>query len=205
MSNKDKINFDTDFLDQNAKEKPKSKDPNWVFHDSNNAKSPPFIKKESPAKVWLWGVGIVVAIGLIGAFSDSGTSTNTSNNPSQGVSAANDLMSGSGQTFSCASYAYNRAMDLRPDIVTQSQIHSESLALDARTSSLALEKTRIENTYVDEYDQYSIDTYNESIDSFNLKNNRLKVDIANWNARNATFNAKIDTYNNYLDTNCTPQ
>ena len=217
MSNKDKINFDTDFLDQIAKEKPKekpktagSKDPNWVFHDGNNkGKSPLSTKKENPAKVWMWGIGIVIGIGILSSLGSSGSSTsssgNSSNNSSYGTPSSNDITSGSGQTYRCASYAYDRAMALRPSSATQSQIKSDSAAIDARTSSIALEKSRIENMYVDQESQYSIDSYNEAVDAYNLKNNRLKADITNWNAQNASFNAQIDTYNNYLDSNCTKE
>ena len=48
-------------------------------------------------------------------------------------------------------------------------------------------------------------TYNEAVDAYNLKRDRLKADINNWNAQNSSFNAQIDTYNNYLDANCTKQ
>jgi hypothetical protein len=206
MLNKDKINFDTDFLDQNAKEKPKekpkssdSKDPNWVFHNgSNGGENPASGEKESRGKLWLWAIGIVIAIGIISSLGSSGSTTSSTPTP-------NNLISGSGQTYRCSSYAYDKATSMEPSSLTQTQINSESNALDIRTNSLNVEGRRIDNMYVDEYDQYSIDSYNEVVAAYNQKRNRLKIDIDNWNAKNNAFNIQIDKYNNYLDANCTKQ
>lgn len=221
MENKDKINFDLNFLDKNFKEKPQQKHstsggPNWGYpndghnvEDSKVTVSPGGLS--DAAKKWAWGIGITLILIVVG--SSSGGSNNSpstpsvSNNTSQDTHSPDDytFKTGSGQTFRCSSYSYGRAMSLRPDATTQSQINSDSAAIDTRTNNLALENTRIKNMYVDENDQYSIDTYNEAVSNYNFKSSSLKNVIANWNARNTAFNVKIDTYNNYLDANCTPQ
>lgn len=221
MENKDKINFDLNFLDKNIKEKPQQEQstsggPNWGYpNDGHNVESSKATASpgglSDTAKKWAWGIGItlilIIASASSGDSNSSSSAPSVNNNTSQGAHSTDDytFKTGSGQTFRCSNYTYGRAMALRPNATTQSQISSDSAAIDTRASNLALENTRVGNMYVDENDQYSIDTYNEAVNSYNLKSSSLKNAIAGWNARNTAFNAEIDTYNNYLDANCTPQ
>lgn len=196
----DHLNFDTDFL--------------------NNAKAPSKPKVNSPkqsggsgggkdtVKKWAWGIAIVVGIIVISALFDDSSSTSTYTPPPTQATTQNtddNTFTYNGQTFRCSDYHYDRAIALRPDATLSAQIDSEGKALDARLATQETERRRIDNMYVDEYDQDSLDTYNYAVDNFNLKNSRLKSDIASWNIKNESFNTRIDTYNSYLDANCRPQ
>ncbi len=203
MENKEKIDFDLNFLDENTKEKPKqppkqksgnSKDPNWVYHkDAPKGKTPDLGSSgmSDSAKKWAWGIGVVLLFIVIGAFSDDSGTSSTSSTPTNTASLDHTFTSGSGQTFSCSDYNYDKAIAMRPT-------DTESTALDNRVSASETSRSAIENMYVDEYDQDSLDTYNAAVDNFNYRNNRLKSDLA-------AFDAKVDAYNNYLDAHCTPK
>jgi hypothetical protein len=201
MEDKDKINFDLNFLDENTKEKPKqtpkqksgdSKDPNWVYHkDTPKEKT---LNSDSGGMSdsvisWAWVIGIALLFIVIGSFSDDSGTSSTSSTPTNTASSGHTFTSGSGQTFSCSDYNYDKAIAMRPT-------DAESTALDNRVSASETSRAAIEDMYVDEYDQDSLDTYNAAVDNFNYRNNRLKSDLA-------AFDAKVDAYNNYLDAHCT--
>lgn len=191
------LDFDTDFLNNVSEKK--------VDNQPQNNATPP--KKGGGNKGWIIAAVVFGILLVIGAMDDSSTSTNTTYTPPTPTPSAqnqNSLVFG-GQTFSCSDYHYDKAMALQPDAILSAQIDSESDALDARVNSLNLELARIEGMYVDEYSQYSIDTYNNAVDSYDLKKDRLQTEIDSWNLKNTSFNKKIDTYNDYLDTNCRPQ
>ncbi len=190
------LDFQTDFLDKNTlpKKGASVRKPNMSDEEGGTT-------KYNWKKILIIG-GIILFFGWV-IFSDSGSST--SNSTHSPTTNSNNLLTGSGQTFSCSNYNYDRAIALQPNSGTVAQLNSESTALDARASAIKSEQSRVDNMYVDEYDQDSLDVYNAAVDSFNLKNNRLKSDITSWNSRNDAYNRQIDTYNNFLDTNCTPQ
>lgn len=188
----DHLKFDTDFLDKDTPQK----------KGTTNHENPLLEKSKYNWKLILVIIGVVLFFGWA-IFSDSGSST--SNSSYTPTTDSNNLLTVNGQTFSCSNYNYDKAMALKPNSVTAAQLDSESTALDARASAIKSERLQIDNMYVDEYSQNSLDIYNAAVDSFNLKNNRLKTDIDSWNSRNEAFNRQIDTYNNFLDTNCTPQ
>ena len=215
MENKDKINFDLDFLDKNAKEKPKdkpkSKDPNWVFHKDNpDAKAYKAPSSFNPyglsdtQKKWAWGLGIVLVLIIVGALSGSGNSTSTPSAPSTTSSSNSNLIGASGQTYSCTDDNYNQATALEPDPATVASLNTESAELDSRQTALNTESAQVDAMYVDQSDQTSLDTYNAAVNGYNAKLNQLKADDASWNQRNTALNTQIDTYNNFLNANCTP-
>ena len=200
MGKKDKINFDLDFLDSNAKEKPKhntndSKDPNWVFYNDKSKSESDY--KEGPSKNWLWVFGVIGFLILIGIFSGDSSTTSTPNSSS----SAGKVQVGH---YMCDSYYANQADNLAPNSYVASSLSSDSDQLDATSASLDRERSQIENEYVDEYSQYSIDQHNERIDEYNAKLQRYKRDLATYNANLSSYNTKVDTYNNYLQANCTP-
>lgn len=148
--------------------------------------------------------GLVLFFGwalFSGSSDDSGT---TSTTPSS-TSGDNSFVSETGQMFRCSDSNYSRALALKPDTANAASINAESDALDTRIAARDAMKDLIDDTYVDEYDDYSVDSYNEMVDDYNTRNNRLKVDIQNWNDKNDSLNVQIDTFNNFLDSNCTPQ
>ena len=206
MENKDKINFDTDFLEKNTKEKPretpKSKDPNWVFHDgkSNKGKTPtPDTGGMSDsAKKWAWGIGIVAVISILSSLGGDSTSTpppsmNTNNNGKVRV----------GQ-YTCSSYAASQADNMTPPSYEKSALNTKGSELDSRSTTFDSEKSQIENEYVDNTDQYSLDTHNSKVDDYNSQLQQYRNDLQTYNSDLAAYNAKVDAYNSYLKNNCTP-
>lgn len=197
MSNKDKINFDLDFLDKNVKEKPKkdssSKDPNWVFHDGKSNQEKKYTKKESPAKVWMWGIGVVGVIVLIGIFSGD-NSNNTSNSTNGSVQI--------GQ-YMCSSYAATQADNMAPNTLIKSQLESESSRIDAETQRRSLEENYLNNAYVDTTDQYAVDSYNTRLEAFKNGYQAYSDRYDAYEQREASYNQTVDAYNNYLINNCT--
>lgn len=161
--------------------------------------------KSSKWKPWLIGGGIVFGVIVLVAASDDSSSTysSPSTNPTPSYSAPNnsdDVMVGK---YRCSSYNSNRAHELQPD-VSEATIESESNAIESRITTLNSRGDRIEGTYVDEYDQYSVDSYNAEVDSYNFAKNRLNADIATHEVRVDRYNNQVDAYNNFLESNCTP-
>jgi hypothetical protein len=226
MKDNKHIDIDLDFLD----DKPKSNQVNtshvtesqannneskhintnleFLNEESKNNKSAPVEnqgKKYNWIKIFWVTVGIIFVISLFS--SDSGSSSSSyvpSTVPTTASQDSNSFMY-NGETFSCSDYHYDKAIALRPDAVQSAQVDAESAALDARIRSRDLESSRIDNMYVDEYSQYSIDNFNAAVEAYNLKNERLQADIESWNLKNTSFNRQVDAYNNYLDANCRPQ
>jgi len=199
MENKDKVDFDLDFLDKNAKEKPKqkpnsSKEPDWVFYDDK--KKPDSDYKKGPSKAWMWVLGVIGFFIIIGIFSGDNNSTSTSNSTNGLVQV--------GQ-YMCSTYYADQADNMAPPSYQKSSLDSTSSELDSRGTALDSEKAQIENEYVDETNQYSINTHNAKVDDYNYRLQQYKNDLSSYNSSVNAYNAKIDAYNNYLRTNCTPK
>jgi hypothetical protein len=193
------LDFDTDFLDNSASGESRPSAP----------KSTPPPEGGGSKKGWIIAavvIGVLILIGSMeGSSSSSSTYTPTTKPTTATQNQNNKSLSFGGETFSCSDYHYDKAIALQPSTFLSNQIDSEGAALDIRISNLDAESIRVDNMYVDEYSQYSIDNYNAAIESYNLKNTRLQTNIDSWNIKNASLNRKIDVYNNYLDNNCRPR
>ncbi|MEX0998953.1 MAG: hypothetical protein WD000_03210 [Thermodesulfobacteriota bacterium] len=194
------LDFDTDFL-----------------NNPTSGESRPSAPKNTPPpegggskKGWIIAaivIGVLIVIGSMeGSGSSSSTYTNTTNTRPSTPTQNQEMESFTynGQTYSCSSYHHRKAGELEPPPQSAAMI-SESAALDARIRSLALESTRVDNMYVDEYSQYSIDNYNAAVNAYNAKNSILQADLERWNAKTAVYDRQVDIYNNYLTTNCSKQ
>ncbi|MFA5877477.1 MAG: hypothetical protein WC880_03900 [Candidatus Paceibacterota bacterium] len=181
------LDFDTDFLKESTPVK---------VGTSSSASGPS--NKPNKWKPWLIGGAIVLGVIFLVAISDSSSSsTNTTSNPTS--NSSDDVTIG---RYRCSSYNASRVEDLKPDIAEEI-IDAESNALDVRIATLKSQKSRIENMYVDEYDQESIDNYNYEVDSYNSSKNRLNSDIAIYEAKLPQYNTQVNAYNSFLDNNCT--
>lgn len=195
---KEHLKIDMDFLDKKepVRVAPKQEHPKTP-ETSSTPKQPaseiPTDTQYNWKKILIVGGIIVFFLWAIfsGSSDDSSSSSTTSNSTYSDTSSGSTFTDESGQTFRCSDYNYDRAMALKPSA-------TESAALDARVSASNSAREEIDDMYVDEYDQDSIDSYNEAVDDFNFRNNRLKADLAAWDT-------KVDTYNTYLDDHCTPQ
>lgn len=189
---KQHLNIDLEFLDKKDSQKTK-KIPDDVGSNTGHVAAAGSAPVSSTNHEYNWK-NILIIGGIILFFGWAIFSDKTDNESPSSINSTSSnstFTNGSGQIFRCSDYNYDQAMALKPS-------DSESAALDTRINSSDIEKSQVENIYVDEYDQISIDQYNEAVDSYNLKNNRLKSDLAAWDT-------KISTYNNYLDAHCTPK
>ena len=211
---KDHLDIDLEFLDKKEPlrvapkkpEPPKANEPNWRYHDPKNTNTN---KSYNSGKQYNWKNiliigGIVVFFGWA-IFSGSSDSTSTSNSSYTPTTNSNNLLTEGGNTFRCSDSNYNRAVQLKPSSATGAQLSSESDSLDARIAANKAEKAALDAMYVDNTDQYALDSYNSRVDSYNSKREVLLSEIKDWDARHTAFDSQIDTYNNFLDANCTPQ
>ncbi|MBP9701411.1 MAG: hypothetical protein KBD47_00320 [Candidatus Pacebacteria bacterium] len=198
----DHLNFDTDFLNSTkATPKPKVNSPKQSGGSGGG---------NDTVKKWAWGIGIVLGIIVLSALFDDSSSTSTYTPPAtpattQASGGDDNTFTYNGQTFRCSDYHYDKAIALRPNATLSSQLDTEAAGFETRLAALKREKDRIDDMYVDEYDQDSLDEYNAAVDSFNYNNNKYKSDVSLFEVRAEAFDRQIDTYNNYLDANCRPQ
>lgn len=206
-NDKDHLNIDLDFLDK--KEAPKT---------AASGASGPNTSQSKPARPVTTGYkynwkniliigGVVLFFGWA-IFSDSSGSSSSSGSsytPTTNTTDSNNILTDSGETFRCSDSNYDRAMQLKPSTSLGAQLASESDTLDAQIAASKREKAAIEAMYVDENDQYAVDSYNERVDSYNVERQRLITAGNSWDQRHTAFSNQIDTYNNYLDTNCRPE
>lgn len=190
----DHLKFDTDFLDKDTPQKT----------GTTNREKPLSEKSKYNWKKILIISGVVLFFGWV-IFSGSSDSTSTSNSTYTPTTNSNNLLTEGGNTFRCSDSNYNRAVQLKPSSATGAQLASESDSLDARIAANKAEKAALDAMYVDNTDQYALDSYNSRVDSYNSERATLLPKIKDWDARHTAFDSQIDTYNNFLDANCTPQ
>ena len=211
MSKKDKINFDTDFLDQIAKEKPKEnqkscggKETIWVFHNGNEGSSPTSDTSgmSDSVKKWALGIVIVMLIIIFGSNSDDGSSTSTTSNSA--YQSSNSALDGSvrvGQYW-CSSYAASHADSILPSKSEETSLSIQLTRVENAGKALNVQREALENEYVDETSQYAIDAHNERVDSYNRKYKLYSDDYDDYERKLPIYNQKVQTYNNYLASNC---
>ncbi|NDK07797.1 hypothetical protein EOM39_00955 [Candidatus Gracilibacteria bacterium] len=125
-------------------------------------------------------------------YSDTSSDTSTEEKIIDSLSGSDEAIGDSSETeysigqYSCYSNAYDKAISLKPINPGLDFLESEINTLD----------TEIKNTYVNEYSQSSVDSYNAKVNSLNIK-------IKDYEEKLKNFNLQVDTYNSYLDNNCT--
>ncbi len=196
-----RLDFDTDFLQGKTGKEP-------VVH---LGPSSTLMSSKANWKHYLIGGGVILGVILILVAIESSDSASSSSSPA----TSNYQIPTTGNTsdldsdlvtvgrFRCSSYNASRADALTPN-PSEAQMNTESNELDDRIAALEAERNRIENMYVDEYDQDSIDNYNYQIDNYNSKKSRLQRDINAWNSKQKGYNLQVEAYNSYLENNCTP-
>lgn len=180
---KDHLDFDLEFLGKKetlrvppTPESPKENDPNWRYYDPNNVNA-------NSGKQYNWkniliigGITIFFGWTFFGS-GNSSTSTSTSDN-----------LATEGK-YNCSQSNHDKAASLKPSDTEENRLENE------RTNLTRL-KRELDNTYVDDSSQYSVNSYNKLVDSFNSKRLEYNKDLDSYNSR-------IQTYNNFLDANCT--
>lgn len=141
---------------------------------------------------------------IIGAAIDSSSPTPSTDAASNSTYSApnnsgDDVIVGQ---YRCSSYNSIRASGLKPD-VDEATVQAESDALDMRIAALKAQSSRIDNMYVDEYDQDAVDNYNTQVEIYNALKDKLNADIDTYEAKLPHYNSQVDAYNSFLDSNCT--
>ena len=126
-------------------------------------------------------IGIIVVIGIVvfGNFSDETSNTNIDN----GLTSVGDY------------FCSDSDADYADTLFTNVDYTNDIVELDALWYEL-------ENMYVDEYSQESIDAYNVKVDTYNIKTDDLDVRIIASEGSVEEHDRKVEEYNNYLDVNC---
>lgn len=207
MKKKEKIELDFDFLEKksNNTNSPKSV-------SSENSKSHTYVKSKQSktfnfsdrTKKWLVGfavVGVIILIGVLGGDSDTGTSN--TNNASGRASQYDNEMIQTGE-YSCSRYHHDRAGELEPTSSEEAIIDSNTDQLQLESKNLDSEGYAIDNMYVDQYSQWSIDQYNNRVDNFNAELESYQRRASAHERSIDNYNARVEAYNNYLISNCTP-
>jgi len=205
-NDKKHLNIDLEFLDKKEPHKvtpkpkpPKGNEPNWRYYNPNNVNSK--TGKKYNWKNILIISGVVLFFGwVILSASNNSTSLSTSNS-SYAPPTPNENSVSNGQ-YSCSSYQSSQADSLKPKI-TLADLDWAEQDLITRSNALDALAAKIDNTYVDESNQYSLNMYNQLVNEHNTKLETLKKDIQTYERKLNQFNLQTDTYNNYLDANCT--
>lgn len=201
---KNHLDIDLEFLDKKEQAKVAPKPSESTGHTSHTANPVTTGYKYNWKNILIIG-GIILFFGwAIFSNSDSSSTSNSTYTPPAGTNS-NNLLSEGGQTFRCSDSNYDRAMQLKPSATLGAQLGTESDNLDRRIAANKAEKTALDGMYVDESDQYAIDSYNSRVDAYNAERARLIPAVQSWTQRHDAFDAQIDTYNNFLDANCSPQ
>ncbi|MDO8657592.1 MAG: hypothetical protein Q7K55_02530 [Candidatus Levybacteria bacterium] len=136
----------------------------------------------SKQKWWFW-IGLIV--GGIWLFSAFGGSNDSSSSASSTPPSSDYVTVGD---YSCSESDSRQADLLRPS-------ESEGSRLETEEATITRQKRQIDNTVVDEYSEYSVDSYNTAVDRYNAKREAYNDDLE-------SYNSQIDEYNNYLEANC---
>lgn len=209
-NNKEHLEIDLNFLDR--KETPYTTTSKNPSSSSTDSPIPPVESIAIPVSTdykvnWkniLIIGGIVLFFGWA-IFSDSSSSSTSSNAYTPSDLGSNNLLAEGGQTFRCSNSNYSRAVQLKPSASLGAQLANESDTLNTQIASNKAEGAIIDGIYVDEYDQYAVDSYNYRVNRYNTERQRLITAVNSWQQRSDAFDRSIDTYNNFLDSNCTPQ
>lgn len=204
--NDKKIDFDLDFLSKDATKANPNKEEYKKHNYSTDTPKDDSEPMSDTVKKWWVGAGVVALIIFIGVISDDSSTTTKS---ATSTDSANTLQYGEDDLvktgeFWCSSYHHSKAGEIEPAEVEGSVIETKTNQLSLESDRLESELYQIENAYVDEYDQWSIDQHNAEVDSYNsrLESYNYKSQIHQRSID--TYNSKVQIYNNYLITNCTP-
>lgn len=187
---KQKLHFDTDFLDAKSNE---AKDRKKRYERLNKIEEPSTSNTVTRSLIIVIIILAVIAYFGYQAFKGSSSSSQSSNNQ-------NNVQIGQ---YNCSSSVSATADSIGPKQSEKTYLDGETARLDSVSNQLVAEKKRLDAVYVDETNQYAINQYNVQVDAYNAKLQQYKKDLANDSSRVDAYNAAIKAYNDYLDKNCT--
>mgnify|MGYP001558446825 CR=1 FL=1 len=196
----DHLNFDTDFLNNaKATSKPKVNSPKQSGGSGGG---------KDTAKKWAWGIAIVIGIVVLSSLFDDSSSTSSSTYTPPPTTTTNTYASNDDDTvitgtYRCSQYNHNRAGELEPSRSELTTLESQQNGFLTRSAAITREGDRLDNEYVDEYDQDDIDQHNAAIYAYNASLEKYKRDVKANDAAVDSYNARVEVYNNFLIANCT--
>ncbi len=105
--------------------------------------------------------------------------------------------------YRCLMYHYDKAGELEPSKSKEASLEYERIRIDNKGRELEKFALEIENMYVDEYSQWSVDNYNSKLNSYNRQFSTYESDYKKFQYDIDSYNNKVIVYNNYLKNNCT--
>jgi len=150
----------------------------------------------------IWAIFILsLASGVFGYDSDlfNTSSTNQYNNTNE-----YDALYTVGD-YECNLASYNKAESLQPDLDEGLRLEEMTEKSEAGLSLINNMAEEIDNIYVDEYSDYSVNSYNKKIDEYNNIIIAYEEKYSSYEVRAAKYNKDVDIYNNHLKNNCRPR
>jgi len=211
--NKEHLDIDLDFLDD---EDPSKKDVSDRKPNISNKQD----KKQKYNLKSILIIGVVVLFFIWVFASDDGLSSNSTQiKPTQdqaqniiltkNTSFDKSLVSTEEEEYiilgeyRCLMYHYNKASELEPSKSREAFLESERIRIDNKGRELEKFALEIENMYVDEYSQWSVDNYNSKLNSYNRQFYTYESGHEKFQYDINSYNNKVTVYNNYLENNCT--
>ncbi len=105
--------------------------------------------------------------------------------------------------FSCSTYNHDEAGRLSPSGFDKAEIDRKLAELNTMDSWIDEIDGEISSFKLNEKSQYSVNTYNKKIDTYNSLINKRKVKYSEYEKLLDSYNASVDKYNSYLENNCT--
>ena len=105
----------------------------------------------------------------------------------------------------CSYSDASQADSLDPTTNNKTRVDEAKQTMDALEAELNSAKAQVDTTVVDNYDQTSVDAYNELVQSYNSSLSKYQEKQSQYNQVITDYNARIKIYNDFLVRNCTPR
>ena len=192
-NDKNHLDIDLEFLDKKETTKP-----NWTTSEpisnsyttstGNTPNQTPSSYKYNWKNILIVGGIVLFFIWAIFSGSDS-TSSN------------GEILTG--ENYRCSQYYHDKAGELEPNQALGNSIDAKTTQLEAEGDRLNSEELALKNEYVDEYDQWSIDQYNQKVNDYNLRLKSYQSRVQIHKNEIESYNSTVQIYNSYLIANCT--
>lgn len=126
--------------------------------------------------------------------------TTTTTSKSTSNSNEDDVITGQ---FSCSSYNHDEAGRLSPSTFDKAEIDRKLAELNTMDSWIDDIEGEINSFRLNKSSQYSVNTYNGKIDTYNSLISKRKAKYSEYENLLDSYNASVDKYNSFLEKNCT--
>lgn len=192
------LDFNTDFLNETVSPK-------------TGSGQQPIAKK--PGKSWNWkkilgiSLGVYVLFAIIVSFSDDSTTSSSQQTQAPDASLSSTVEDDTVEvgTYRCSRSNHDKASQMQPLASELASLESTERDLLHLSDVIDMEKTELENAYVDEHSKYSVNLHNFAVDELNTKIKNWKSSVKTNSDEIDAYNTRVDMYNKFLRDNCTPR